>query len=85
MSAVPTVTGGREKAARRIRLNGDPPSPIDLPSGCRFAARCPAAQPICSREAPPLREVVPGHKVSCHFVEVESGQVRAPLDGHLSN
>ena len=44
MSAVPTVHGGRARAARRIRLSGDPPSPINPPPGCRFAGRCPVAR-----------------------------------------
>ncbi|TEA80061.1 ABC transporter ATP-binding protein [Allopusillimonas ginsengisoli] len=82
MSAVPTVSGGREKAANRIKLAGDPPSPINPPSGCRFAGRCPAAQALCQQEPPSLREVLPGHKVACHFVRVEDGRVSAPLDGH---
>lgn len=80
MSAIPTVKGGRERAARRIKLSGDPPSPIDVPKGCRFAARCPVAQPICFEEPPPLREVLPEHKVACHFVQSESGRVQAPLE-----
>src|SRR5699024_7821549 len=50
MSAVPTVRGGREKAANRIRLSGEPPSPISPPPGCRFAGRCPAAQDICHQQ-----------------------------------
>jgi len=82
MSAVPTVGGGREKAANRIKLQGDPPSPINPPRGCRFAGRCPAAQALCRDEPPPLREVLPGHKVACHFVTVSGGQVKAPLDGY---
>ncbi|WP_298015518.1 oligopeptide/dipeptide ABC transporter ATP-binding protein [uncultured Castellaniella sp.] len=81
MSAVPTVGGGREKAANRIKLQGDPPSPINPPAGCRFAGRCPAAQDICRRDAPPLREVLPGHKVACHLVTAQNGGVTAPLDG----
>ena len=81
MSAVPTVKGGREKAANRIKLVGDPPSPINPPSGCRFAGRCPAAQQKCKQEPPALREVIPGHKVACHFVSVQGNQVTAPLDG----
>lgn len=82
MSAVPTVSGGREKAASRIRLVGDPPSPINPPGGCRFAGRCPAAQPVCAQEPPALREVLPGHKVACHFVREDAGRVSAPLDEH---
>ena len=82
MSAVPTVSGGREKAASRIRLSGDPPSPINPPQGCRFSGRCPAAQPLCEQEPPALREVIPGHKVACHFVKVEGNRITAPLDGH---
>ncbi len=79
MSAVPTVRGGRERAARRIRLAGDPPSPIDPPAGCRFAGRCPVAVPACSAEEPPLREVAPGHWVRCIRVDHIDGVPRAPL------
>ena len=79
MSAVPTVKGGRARAAQRIRLVGDPPSPIAPPPGCRFAGRCPAAEPACSAELPPLREATPGHWVRCRRVEVIDGVARAPL------
>ncbi|MCB4784974.1 MULTISPECIES: ABC transporter ATP-binding protein [unclassified Delftia] len=79
MSAVPTVRGGRERAARRIRLAGDPPSPINPPAGCRFAGRCPVAVPACSAEAPPLREAAPGHWVRCIRVDHIDGVPRAPL------
>ncbi|WP_448676327.1 ABC transporter ATP-binding protein [Delftia acidovorans] len=79
MSAVPTVRGGRERAARRIRLAGDPPSPINPPAGCRFAGRCPVAVPACSAEAPPLREAAPGHWVRCIRVDYIDGVPRAPL------
>ncbi|MCZ2407983.1 MAG: ATP-binding cassette domain-containing protein [Burkholderiales bacterium] len=79
LSAVPTVKGGRERAARRLRLVGDPPSPIAPPPGCRFAGRCPAAEPECSRELPPLREVTPGHWVRCRRIEVVNGRAQAPL------
>lgn len=85
MSAVPTVSGGREKAARRIKLKGDPPSPINPPKGCRFAGRCPAAQVRCKETPPRLREVSPGHKVACHFVEMKDGQIAAPLDGFTAS
>ena len=80
MSAVPTVRGGRQRAARRIRLTGDPPSPIDPPPGCRFAARCPAAEPACRQIMPKLREVAPAQWVRCHRVEAVGEAIRQPLE-----
>jgi peptide/nickel transport system ATP-binding protein len=79
MSAVPTVSGGRRRAASRIKLTGDPPSPIDPPKGCRFAGRCPVAEPACAAELPPLREVAPDHWVRCRRVDVVGGLPRPPL------
>jgi peptide/nickel transport system ATP-binding protein len=79
MSAVPTVGGGRRRAAQRIKLTGDPPSPIDPPPGCRFAGRCPVAEPACAAELPPLREAAPGHWVRCRRVEIVDGLPRPPL------
>jgi oligopeptide/dipeptide ABC transporter ATP-binding protein len=79
MSAVPTVHGGRARAAKRIKLTGDPPSPIDPPHGCRFAGRCPVAEAACAAELPPLREVEPGHWIRCRRVDVIDGLAIAPL------
>jgi peptide/nickel transport system ATP-binding protein len=79
MSAVPTVGGGRQRAAQRIKLTGDPPSPINPPPGCRFAGRCPVAVPACAAELPPLREAAPGHWVRCIRVENHGGVPVAPL------
>ncbi len=49
------------------RLKGEPPSPIDPPSGCRFHPRCPLAQDICTTNAPAITQAEAEHTVSCHF------------------
>jgi len=68
LSAVPDVKqaaiGGRRE---RIRLEGDVPSPILPPSGCRFRTRCSLAREICAKVEPPLLQIGPRHKVACHF------------------
>jgi oligopeptide/dipeptide ABC transporter ATP-binding protein len=51
-----------------IILTGEVPSPINPPSGCRFHPRCPFAMAKCAEEAPPLREVSPGHLAACHLL-----------------
>jgi oligopeptide transport system ATP-binding protein len=52
-------------------LEGNVPSPVNPPSGCRFHTRCSMAEEKCSHEQPELREVVPGRFVSCHFVGIK--------------
>ncbi len=54
---------------RRPPLEGDVPTPVAIPSGCRFRTRCPLAQEICARETPPLRLLDNEHFVACHFAE----------------
>ena len=73
MSAVPTVKGGRNRAAGRIKLSGDPPSPINPPPGCRFSGRCPAVEPACKAALAPLREITPGHWVRCRRIDMVDG------------
>jgi len=50
-----------------VAIEGDPPSPIDLPAGCRFCPRCPRAEQRCRETEPELVEVTPGHSVACHY------------------
>jgi peptide/nickel transport system ATP-binding protein len=68
LSAVPSADPVAREGAARIRLEGDPPSPIDLPPGCRFASRCPFAEARCVADTPVLRSIRPGHAVACHLV-----------------
>jgi len=65
LSAVPVP----DPAIRRQKrvLQGDVPSPVKPPPGCHFHTRCPYAIPRCKVESPPLREIAPGHHVSCHL------------------
>jgi peptide/nickel transport system ATP-binding protein len=53
-----------------VVLKGEVPSPASPPRGCYFHPRCAFAEPRCQQEAPPLKEIAPGHYARCHFAEV---------------
>ncbi len=68
LSAIPIPDPDIEENRDRIKLEGDIPSPINPPPGCRFAGRCRFATDKCRAESPMLREVEPGHFAACHLV-----------------
>lgn len=70
LSAVPIPDPRVERQRKRIILKGDLPSPINIPTGCRFHTRCPIAQDICRQVEPPLEDKTGrGHLAACHFSE----------------
>ncbi len=70
LSAVPVPDPDKARELKRIILKGDVPSPLKVPSGCAFRTRCPDAIPACADSCPLLREVSPGHSVSCIRIPV---------------
>ncbi|SFT91491.1 ABC transporter ATP-binding protein [Sedimentitalea nanhaiensis] len=77
LSAVPSVDPMLREQSRRILIPGDPPDPLDLPKGCRFASRCPVAEARCRDVAPRLKLAGSNHRAACHLVEDET----SPLAG----
>jgi peptide/nickel transport system ATP-binding protein len=75
LSAMPSMDPTHRTTAPP--LAGDPPNPIDPPSGCRFRTRCQYAEGVCASREPLLGEVAPGHRVACHMVHAGSGHSAA--------
>lgn len=67
LSSIPIPDPDESMAKKRIVLEGEIPSPIDPPPGCKFKGRCRYAKPICSERDPELKEVAPNHFVACHL------------------
>ena len=67
ISAIPMADPDAEASRERIKLEGEVPSPIDPPPGCKFKGRCKYAMDICGKETPMLEELEPNHFVACHL------------------
>ena len=75
ISAVPLSTPKLERKRRRILLEGEVPSPANVPSGCVFHTRCPLAYDRCQHEVPEYRETEPGRFAACHLIDGQGGNI----------
>lgn len=69
ISAIPVADPEADTETGRIKLEGEVPSPLNPPGGCKFRTRCRYATERCANESPQLREVEPDHFVACHLYD----------------
>lgn len=67
LGSIPIANPKLARMKEKSGMEGDIPSPIDPPSGCRFHTRCPYAKDICSQQVPQLKDVGNGHMTACHL------------------
>jgi oligopeptide/dipeptide ABC transporter ATP-binding protein len=78
LSAIPIPDPHENRARTRHTVTGEPPNPINPPSGCRFHTRCPRATDICSAVEPQLTEYAGGHMAACHHPQnVDAAEISA--------
>jgi peptide/nickel transport system ATP-binding protein len=75
LAAVPEVGGDRRAM---VPIEGEPPSAVRIPPGCRFHPRCPWKVDRCLQESPELKELLPGHLAACHVAETRLAQATGP-------
>jgi oligopeptide/dipeptide ABC transporter ATP-binding protein len=77
LGAIPIPDPEENRARERLVVGGEPPNPVDPPSGCRFHTRCPRATEVCSRVEPPLASYPNGHLAACHHpLNVDAEELR---------
>jgi oligopeptide/dipeptide ABC transporter ATP-binding protein len=85
LDAIPIPDPKENRARERHVVGGEPPNPIDPPSGCRFRTRCPRASDLCARVEPPLTEYPSGHLAACHHpLNVSHEEIAAATRSPLS-
>jgi peptide/nickel transport system ATP-binding protein len=82
LSSIPSMDP--DHRTEQPALSGDPPNPINPPTGCRFHTRCPEAQAVCSQSSPSLSGLTPTHAVACLMYEPGSGHSRAAASGGMA-